>query len=489
MPIKLANPTKEQLNIYAAFERAKAKEEPSFAVDAKAGSGKTSTAVASVDAFPVNSAMVAFNKSIAYELVERLGGRVPASTFHSLGFSMLRERIAGCRSDLYKISDLCRNKFKWGFMYRPYANVIEHMMTNGIGIENEGDLYMESAYLDAMGFSDTALPDGLDLMTFLGRCQELMFATLEDNHRVCFPEMLYKPLFLAKRHKWKLEKYGTLIIDEAQDVSKVRLMLAGQAAKNLIPIGDPCQSIYGFAGAVTGAFDVMCSQYDMNRYTLSTSWRCSRAVILEAQNIIGPVIHARENAEQGHVGYLSQQEFWPMPSDENDFILCRTNAPLFKLAMQYIKQSRPFQLRSDFVESLMALAKRLAKESRGKATMSEAINEWRKEQIETYKDAKGVVRRIEEQADCLQTVLNTSSSVEDMIFNLEMLLNSEYGPVMMTIHKAKGLEAKRVFLIRPDFLPAPWVDSENEAEMEQERNLHYVAVTRAISEFYYVEGE
>lgn len=489
MPIKLDNPTKEQLNIYAAFERAKAKEEPSFAVDAKAGSGKTSTAVASVDAFPANSAMVAFNKSIADELVARLGGRVPASTFHSLGFSMLRERISGCRSDLYKLSDLCRNKFGWGFMYRPYADVVEHIMTNGIGIDIEGELYQESTYLEAMGYSDTGLPEGLDLTTFLGRCQDLMIATLEDNQRVCFPEMLYKPLFLAERHKWKLERYGTLIIDEAQDVSRVRLMLAGAAAKNLIPIGDPCQSIYGFAGAVTGAFDVMCDKYDMKRYTLSTSWRCSRAVIVEAQSIIGPYIHARDDAEQGHVGYLDQQEFWSMPSDEKDFILCRTNAPLFKLAMQYIKQSRPFQLRSDFAERLMALAKRLAKGSKGKATMSEALNEWRKEQIETYRDAKGVVRRIEEQAECLQTVLNMSHSVEDMLFNLEMLLNSEVGPIMMTIHKAKGLEAKRVFLIRPDFLPAPWVDPENDAEMQQEENLKYVAVTRAISEFYYVEGE
>lgn len=486
MGLKIDRPTAEQVAIYGAFERAKAKEEPCFAVDAKAGSGKTSTAVASVDAFPANSAMVAFNKSIADELVARLGGKAPASTFHSLGFAMLRERIEGCKSDLYKLSDLCRNKFKWGFMYRPYADVVEHIMTNGVGIQVETDLYRESTYLTAMGNSDTGLPEGLDLTTFLGRCQDLMVATLEDNKRVCFPEMLYKPLFLAKRHNWKLERYGTLIIDEAQDVSKVRLMLAGQTAKNLIPIGDPCQSIYGFAGAVVGAFDVMCDQYDMKRYTLSTSWRCSRSVILEAQQIIGPFIHAREDAEQGHVGYLSQAEFEPMPYDENDFILCRTNAPLFGLAMQYLEQSRPFQLRSDFADRLMALAKRLAKGCSGKATFSVAIDDWKKEQIEIYKDAKGVVRRIEEQALCLQTVLNKSYSVEDMLFNMELLLNSDTGPVLMTIHRAKGLEAKRVFLIRPDFLPAPWVNPDDEAEMEQERNLYYVAVTRAISEFYYV---
>lgn len=487
MALKLAMPTREQVAIYGAFERAQAGQEPSFAIDAKAGSGKTSTAVASVDAFPKNSAMVAFNKSIADELVLKLEGKTPASTFHSLGFSILRERLTGCKSDLYKLSDLCRNKFKWGFMYRPYADVVENIMTNGGGIECEKDLLHESIYLEAMGLAEVSLPEGTELPQFLGRCQELMLATLDDNKRVCFPEMLYKPLFLARRHKWQLEKYNTLIIDEAQDVSKVRLMLAGSAAKNLIPIGDPCQSIYGFAGAVVGAFDRMCNQYNMERYTLSTSWRCSKAVIQEAQRIIGPIIFAKETAEPGKVDSITEDLFLDMLKDNNDFVLCRTNAPLFGLAMSLLKQQRPFQLRSDFADRLLNLVKKLAKGASGKMTLSQNIEDWREEQIEIYSESKGVVRRINEQADCLQVVLRMSQSVEDMLFNMELLINSDVGPVLMTIHKSKGLEAKRVFLIKPDYLPAPWVNPENESEMEQEQNLHYVAVTRAISEFYYVQ--
>lgn len=487
MALKLAVPTTEQIAIYGAFERAQTGQEPSFAIDAKAGSGKTSTAVASVDAFPKNSAMVAFNKSIADELVARLDGKAPASTFHSLGLSLLRERIQGCRPDSYKLSGLVRNKFKWGFMYRPYADVVEQLMTSGVGIDNEKELLHESVYLEAMGLAEASLPEGLSLTQFLGRCQELMLATLDDNKTVCFPEMLYKPLFLAKRHNWQLEKYNTLIIDEAQDVSKVRLMLAGATAKNLIPIGDPCQSIYGFAGAVVGAFDHMCDQYDMKRYSLSTSWRCSKAVIEEAQRLIGPIIFAKNNAEPGKVETITTKEFWPMPQDKNDFILCRTNAPLFGLAMHYLKQGKPFQLRSDFADRLLSLVKRLAKGCHGKLSLSENISNWRDEQVDIYAESKGVVRRINEQADCLQTVLNMSQSVEDMLLNLELLINSEVGPVLMTIHKSKGLEARRVFLLRPDFLPAPWVNPENDNEMEQELNLHYVAVTRAISEFYYIQ--
>ena len=55
---------------------------------------------------------------------------------------------------------------------------------------------------------------------------------------------------------------------------------------------------------------------------------------------------------------------------------------------------------------------------------------------------------------------------------------------MSTIHKSKGLEANRIFILRPDLLPHPMAKGNN--EMIQEDNLHYVAVTRAKQELWYV---
>jgi superfamily I DNA/RNA helicase len=54
-----------------------------------------------------------------------------------------------------------------------------------------------------------------------------------------------------------------------------------------------------------------------------------------------------------------------------------------------------------------------------------------------------------------------------------------------TIHKAKGLEADRVWFLGPSFLPSPWAKAA--WELAQERNLAYVAVTRARSELIKIE--
>jgi DNA helicase-2/ATP-dependent DNA helicase PcrA len=60
---------------------------------------------------------------------------------------------------------------------------------------------------------------------------------------------------------------------------------------------------------------------------------------------------------------------------------------------------------------------------------------------------------------------------------LKTLADGKTGPIFSTIHKAKGLEAHEVYFLRPDLCPSPWART-REAQ-EQERNLRYVAVTRA----------
>ena len=54
----------------------------------------------------------------------------------------------------------------------------------------------------------------------------------------------------------------------------------------------------------------------------------------------------------------------------------------------------------------------------------------------------------------------------------------------MTVHKAKGLEAENVYIIRPDLMPHP-----KATNVESEMNIKYVAITRAISKLTFVRPE
>lgn len=68
--------------------------------------------------------------------------------------------------------------------------------------------------------------------------------------------------------------------------------------------------------------------------------------------------------------------------------------------------------------------------------------------------------------------LRSTHDLEDMI---SLLFEPGLGPTLSTIHKAKGLEAQRVHFIdapQPKWAKKGW-------ELDQERNLRYVALTRS----------
>jgi superfamily I DNA/RNA helicase len=54
-----------------------------------------------------------------------------------------------------------------------------------------------------------------------------------------------------------------------------------------------------------------------------------------------------------------------------------------------------------------------------------------------------------------------------------------------SVHRAKGLEADNVFIIKPSSMPSP--RAKKQWEQVQEQNIRYVAFTRAKDTLYMVE--
>ena len=84
---------------------------------------------------------------------------------------------------------------------------------------------------------------------------------------------------------------------------------------------------------------------------------------------------------------------------------------------------------------------------------------------------------LEDKVTTLLFLARLSDSILDLKHKIKSIFTDEIqGIILSTVHKIKGLEANRVFIIRPDLLPMntvkPW-------QFIQEKNLVYVAYTRA----------
>jgi superfamily I DNA/RNA helicase len=79
------------------------------------------------------------------------------------------------------------------------------------------------------------------------------------------------------------------------------------------------------------------------------------------------------------------------------------------------------------------------------------------------------------------------ASVDDLCAAIDGLFADEGAAIWLsTVHRAKGLEADRVFVLNPQHLPLRWPEQTAEDE-RQERNLYYVAMTRSRDTLVFLE--
>jgi DNA helicase-2/ATP-dependent DNA helicase PcrA len=90
------------------------------------------------------------------------------------------------------------------------------------------------------------------------------------------------------------QKYSVVLLDEYQDTSVVqtRLLASLFAGHGVMAVGDPHQSIYGWRGASAsnlGWFGRDFGSGEVPTFSLSTSWRNSRAVLDAANTLVAPL--------------------------------------------------------------------------------------------------------------------------------------------------------------------------------------------------------
>ena len=98
-----------------------------------------------------------------------------------------------------------------------------------------------------------------------------------------------------------------------------------------------------------------------------------------------------------------------------------------------------------------------------------------------------IVEHIEEETNEGHHTGNTCFASMEMMIERLFSDTKSGGIQFSTIHRSKGEEYERVFIIRPDLLPHP--KCLEGPQLEQENNLKYVGITRARKILTWVEGE
>lgn len=458
-------------------------------VEAVAGSGKSTTIVEGMNRIPKNktSIFLAFNKSIADELKAR---GVNARTFHSLTYSAVTKARNTRNIEANKLRAIVEGKLSGNeaFIYGSF-------ITRMVGLGRQAGIGClvpdtEQTWLDIIIHHDIELEnDEAELGRAIELCGELLSWSNADK-RVDFDDLLY----LAVKDGLTLAKFDYVFVDEAQDTNAIQRALLRKIIhkdSRIIAVGDPAQAIYGFRGADSESLNMIAEEFDCKKLPLTVSYRCPTSVVKYAQKWVSH-IEASDSAPAGEVKQLGTK--WEVTDfEESDLVVCRTSKPLIALAYKFLRARIPAKIMGKEIgQGLKSLITKL--NAKGIDNLVTKLDIWQNRETEKAiaKKQDGKVESIEDKSSAILCLIEgmkeTERTIPALLAIIDNLFSDTVGAITLaTIHKAKGLEAPRVFWLNSSKCPAKWVKTD--WQLQQENNLCYVAVTRAKKALFMIEEE
>jgi superfamily I DNA/RNA helicase len=467
-------------------------------INAVAGSGKTSTIIEFAKTLPKTTRVLylGFNKSVRIEAKEkfRKAGlfNVQAETAHSLAFSfIMRGGNYQLKSQGYKI----------------------HELAEVLGLNLSGQRH--SKYVLANHISKFAAYycnsaakkiDELDYKSTLTDAKAKQFV---QNYKT----QLYKGtrLFLSKMQGQEIEithdfylkkfqlskpklKYDYILFDEGQDASPTMLdVFLSQNAIKII-VGDEHQQIYGWRHAVNSLAEV---HFPVKK--LTQSFRFGQSIANIANHVLGWKQHLNIDIDFEIKGTAQAK------SNKSKAVLARTNLGLLLKAIAYVKEKDKqniyfegnissytyaddgtslYDVLNLYLGKRYSIKDALIREMRNMADLEDYIESTQDLQLGM------MVEVVKQYGDEIPDLINEIKSRHIDGNNKE---DAEI--VFSTVHRSKGMEYDEVQLVN-DFITEEKLkkiikeekNDADEAKLNEEINLLYVAVTRAKSRLYLPEN-
>lgn len=472
-------PSKYQEAIYEWVKNG----EGNAVVEAVAGSGKTKVLLDSLSIAGSDARFLAFNKHIANELAQRAPEGSKISTIHSMGFATIRRKIKGVTVDDEKmrniVADIVGDSYNDRVMRQAterLASIIRLTLTDPEDAEAVRDL-IYCYDVDTNGDEDA----------IINVIPEVINTDKNDTKRIDFDDMIWLPYALKlnpQKHRW-------VFLDEAQDLSAAQRELVLRAVKKdgrVLACGDKSQAIYGWSGADTSSISKIIERINAKTLPLSICYRCPRSHVELAKRIV-PQIEPAPWAKEGTIEEMCLENAVE-GLEPGDMVICRVNAPLAGIAMALVRKGKKAVMRGrDIGKNLLQIINRVNKtQSNDLASVLGMLDDYLQREKDKLSKT-GRDKKIASLGDRIETVevlaedLKTTEELERRI--QEIFSNDKEGIVCSSIHRAKGLEANRVMFHLPGIIPLsfakePW-------EIQEEKNLKYVALTRAKEELWLVK--
>ena len=325
------------------------------------------------------------------------------------------------------------------------------------------------------------------------------------------------------------QQFDWIFVDETQDMDTSQLIVVQKSVApggRVVVVGDSKQAIYAFRGADARAMTRMEQALNAVRLPLSVSYRVPKCV----ETMVRPVVPAFEVPPGTPEGVCQTVTARHMIREwrDGDFVISRKNAPLEPLAIMGIEKGKSVvavgladiqKVLRDVVNGAMKFNPTNGDEfrdaiekyrARQRANIEEierrkrarAFSRMKDHEVEAFIEDLPVVRTLDLAANAVEAMsrrAKNSTEIDQIIASVNYSAGRDQSVptsalkgklVFTSVHKIKGAESPRVWVLNDTFAFQGSVDASGKPKIkhgeemtdnarQEEINLWYVAVTRA----------
>lgn len=450
-------------------------------IEARSGSSKTTSIIESFKYIPKGkkTLALAFNKLIQEELRARAPSYIECFTFHSIGLRAIKQRFATIEIDDYKVQNILKNQLP-----DPSFELIDNL--------SQTIALCKYSLQDSPKQIESIIYNyGIDLCEhepkeFISMVIKALSTCKNQTEKIDFNDMCWFPFV----YNLPLGQFDYVFVDEMQDLNKSQLVMAKKACKpngRIIAVGDPLQNIYSFRMSDFSIIEGLKQEENAKVLTLPISYRCPKTVVDLAKNWATDMV-CPDDAKEGSIEDISLNELYKK-AKPGCFVLSRTNAPLIKICMNFIRNGVKANIRGRDVGKHLEFIIKKSKKKQIKAFLN-WLDTWKDDELIKLKEKNIKPDNMLDRYECLVTLCDECSNLEEVEKKIDELFDDsdEKNIIMLSsVHKSKGLEAAEVFLLHWTF--RVWLEDDMELieKPNEEMNISYIASTRTKDKLFLVK--